>query len=154
MAHIKNILIVCTGNACRSPMAEGFLKHYLDLGTGCSIVSAGISAVDGTEPTPAAVQVMREAGIDISGFRSSAFSDLLAESADLILVMARKHKDFIVDHMPGISSKVFLYKEYADIAEPYCDIPDPIAQPIEVYRSVCNMIKAASENIAQKIKNQ
>ncbi len=151
MADIKNIIVVCTGNACRSPMAEGFLKKYLAGSSRHSITSAGISAVDGLAPTPAAVQAMQEHLIDISCFRSSCFLRRLALASDIILVMAKYHRDFISENMPDMKEKVFLYKEFAGIEEKPQDIQDPIGQPIEVYRIVCNEIKAASEKIAEKI---
>ncbi len=151
MADIKNIIVVCTGNACRSPMAEGFLKKYLAGSSRYRITSAGISAVDGLAPTPAAVQVMEEYLIDISCFRSTCFSRRLALSSNIILVMAKHHRDFIVENMPDMQGKTFLYKEFAGIEEKPQDIQDPIGQPIEVYRIVCNEIKAASEKIAEKI---
>jgi protein-tyrosine-phosphatase len=152
MGHIKNILVVCTGNACRSPMAEGFLKAYLDEGAGYHIYSAGISAVPGLPPTSMAVQVMKEQSVDISFFCSSPFTRTLAESADLILVMARHHKDLIVESMPEIKDKVFLYNEFAGLAGQDKDIYDPIGQPIDVYRDICSQIKAATEKIVYKIK--
>jgi protein-tyrosine-phosphatase len=151
MADIKNIIVVCTGNACRSPMAEGFLKKLLPDSSRHSIASAGISAVDGFAPTPAAVQAMQEHQIDISCFRSSCFSRELARASDIILVMAKHHRDFISENMPDMKEKAFLYKEFAGIEEKPQDIQDPIGQPIEVYRIVCNEIKAASEKIAEKI---
>jgi protein-tyrosine-phosphatase len=151
MADITNIIVVCTGNACRSPMAEGFLKKYLSDSSRHIISSAGISAMDGFTPTPAAVQVMQEHLIDISCFRSTNFSRRLAESSDIILVMAKYHRDFIVENMPDMQDKTFLYKEFADIEEEPQDIQDPIGQPVEVYRAVCNEIKAASKKIAEKI---
>jgi len=72
---MNKILVVCTGNACRSPMAEGFLRKELFQNEGFIVKSAGISAVDGMKPTPYAVDVMKDEGIDISGYLASVLSE-------------------------------------------------------------------------------
>lgn len=153
MGNIKKILIICTGNACRSPIAEGFLKKYLKTEDDFEIVSAGISAIDGLAPTPAAIQVMNEQDIDISVYSSTAFSTALAKKADLILVMSDLHKDFIKRKVSGIDKKVFLYKEFAGAVDADKNIPDPIGQPIAVYRSVRDQIRDLTQKIIRRIRS-
>ncbi len=151
MKDIKKILVVCTGNACRSPMAEGFLRKELSQNEGFIVKSAGISAVDGMKSTPYAVDVMKDEGIDISGYLSSVLSKEFAKAADIILVMTKTHKDIIVDIMPDVKDKTSLYNEFANL-DNNADIEDPIGKPLLVYKDVCNKIKKASQQIVKKLK--
>jgi len=152
MTSIKKILVVCTGNACRSPMAEGFLKKYLKTEEGFVVLSAGMSATDGFMPTNEAVEVMSENGIDISFYRTKPFSKAFVQFADIILVMSGVHKDFILNMMPEAKDKVFLYNEFAGIKGGNEDIEDPIGQPLSTYRVVRDRIKQATEAVAKRIR--
>jgi len=152
MSDIKKILVVCTGNVCRSPIAEGFLKKDLRPEDDFEIISAGISALSGLPPTPAAIEVMDEEDIDISPYRSTPLSKYYAEAADLILVMSTIQKEFIMQAMPEIKDKIHLYKEFSGIEGGEKEIIDPIGQPISVYRQVRDEIKKASIEISRKIK--
>jgi glycine hydroxymethyltransferase len=149
---IKKILVVCTGNMCRSPMAEGFLKKELSREDGYEIISAGISAISGMAPTAEAVQAMREENIDISLYQSKPLSNELVKQADIILVMSGMHKDFIIKTMPDSESKVFLLNGFSGLCEELSSIPDPVGQPLEVYRKVRDQIKMASKAVLNKIK--
>ena len=153
MSNIKKILVVCTGNACRSPMAEGFLRKDLSQKDGFIVKSAGISAADGMMPTPYAVDVMKDEGIDISGYLSSALSKDFAKSADVILVMAKVHKNSITETMPELKDKVYLYNEFANVDDG-ADIEDPIGRPLLLYKDVCNKIKKASQKIIERLKGE
>lgn len=152
MDKIKKILVVCTGNSCRSPMAEGFLKKELKQEDGFEIVSAGTSAMEGLSPTQPAIDVMKEEAIDISLYRSKPFSKELIETSGLILVMADTHKEFILNIMPEVKNKIYLYKEFA--GDPKGDIEDPIGKPLAVYENVKEEIKKATEGIVNKIKEE
>ena len=152
-AAVKNILVVCTGNMCRSPMAEGFLKAGIEHWDGFIVHSSGTSAVNGLNPTPEAVQVMKEKEIDIAAYTSTPMAEKELKNSDLILVMSRVHRNLIIDDFPEIKNRVFLYKEYADMDKGNHDIADPIGQPMEVYRIVRDEIGCASERIIKKLRN-
>lgn len=112
----KRILLLCTGNTCRSSIAEGILKHKLEHTSVGSrrpeVVSAGLSAFDGSPASDEAVRAMRERGIDISSHRAKNVTREMVSSADLILVMTLTHKRMTLDRFPEARGKVFTLKEY------------------------------------------
>jgi protein-tyrosine-phosphatase len=114
---IKTILFVCTGNTCRSAMAEGIfrkmLKERTEDDSKFNIISAGISTLPGMNPTPEAIKVMAKQGIDISRYIATQIKEDLVKKADLILVMSHIHKDYIMRKFPFAQNKTFLLKKFA-----------------------------------------
>lgn len=107
------ILLVCTGNICRSPMATGILSKLLsDRGLhGVRVESCGVSAWDGSPPTPEAVEVVREQGIDISGNAARRMNRRLIEAADLVVGMSSEHRDAARRLVPAAKDRIFTLKE-------------------------------------------
>ena len=136
-----NILVVCTGNICRSPMAEGMLKKYLprSLAGRVAISSAGTHALHGNMAQPHAVAVMQGLGIDITGHRARQLSGTLVKSADLILVMERFHLRLVKVRSLLSPAKVHMLTAYAANGEPD-DVPDPMGEPITAYETSAAMI--------------
>jgi RpiB/LacA/LacB family sugar-phosphate isomerase len=131
---MKTILFICTGNVCRSPMAEALFRHAVRGRGEFRVLSAGLGAVDGQPPTPHSVRAMRELGVDISGQRSRMLTPDLVRSADLILGMTHGHVDTVALLFPPVAEKTFLLREFDETLEPYeKDISDPIGSEYEVY---------------------
>ncbi|MFH0764756.1 MAG: low molecular weight protein arginine phosphatase [Candidatus Omnitrophota bacterium] len=155
MGNIKSVLFVCTGNSCRSVMAEGLLKKYLkELGKpDIEVTSAGVINLEGMPPTKKTIDVLNAEGVTMNGFKSRSVTAEMIKNADLILVMEDLHKDEILKKAPEASGKTFLLKEFGIIDnknhEEGIGVLDPIGQTIEVYKYVLSLIKKETERIAE-----
>jgi len=148
---IFSVLVVCTGNSCRSPMAAGLLAKLLE-GERVWVSSAGTGAPEGSAPTAWAVEVMAGLGIDISRHRARRLTKELVESADLILVMERHHQEYVVEAVPEAKGKVRFLGSYP--AHEELAIDDPIGRPIEVYQQVLKSMQGPLERVAQDIRRR
>jgi protein-tyrosine-phosphatase len=112
------ILFVCTGNLCRSPMAEAMLRQELEAAgvSGVEVSSAGTWAPEGSPVTRDAALTLAEVGIDVSRHRSRSLERRDVEDADLVVVMTSVHVAEVLDLVPGAAAKVRLLKELPEIA--------------------------------------
>jgi RpiB/LacA/LacB family sugar-phosphate isomerase len=139
---MKTILFICTGNVCRSPMAEGLFRRAVHGRGEFRVLSAGLGAVNGQPPTPHSVTAMRELGIDISGQRSRQLTGDLVRQADFIFGMTHGHVDTIALMYPQAAEKTFLLREFDESLEPYeKDISDPIGSPYQIYAGCRDQIE-------------
>ena len=134
------ILMVCTGNVCRSPMAAGLLRQRLTregLTGKYSVRSAGTWALDDRPASEHAVAVMAERGVDIADHSARTLRSADIAEADLILAMSREHEQMIVHTWPQYRWKVRLLSEMVGKRR---DVKDPYGLPIEEYRACASVI--------------
>ena len=130
----KTLLIVCTGNVCRSPMAVGLLRDKLireKMNQHVRVHSGGIWALEGQLASAYARQVMAEQDLDISEHRGRNLTQVMVDEADLILVMTRHHDQTIARNFEGDADKVHLLSE---MTGPAYDIEDPYGGSLTDYR--------------------
>jgi protein-tyrosine-phosphatase len=128
---VKHILFVCTGNTCRSPLAEYLLRDKA--GQELEVRSAGIAAFDGS-PAAANVQTLLvEKGIQ-PHHTSQTITPELIEWADLILTMTKNHKQVVHKNFPHSANKLHTLKEYVASGDPVTDISDPYGGSLDTYR--------------------
>lgn len=141
-----NILFICTGNTCRSPMAEGILRELAkEKGLDIKVKSAGLVATEDGDISRDAISTLKDIGIDISDIRSKSVNEDLIQEADLILTMSQRHKGNLTLKYPYIREKVFLLNEYAfDMNK---DVVDPFGMGRKYYEETRNEIYRAIEKI-------
>lgn len=136
---IRNVLFVCIGNICRSPMAEGMFAQALP---GRMVCSAGLHALVGERADPVAVALMRERGIDISGHRGQQLASWMAREADLIVTMDGQQKRYIENTWLAARGKVRLLCETAGV-----EVPDPYRQGRRAFQHAAGLIEEGVEEL-------
>ncbi|HWN65887.1 MAG TPA: serine hydroxymethyltransferase [Candidatus Binatus sp.] len=145
---MKSVLFVCTGNICRSPIAEGLFRRLLGNRKDIEVASAGVHAVRGQPPSLYAVQVCEEEGVDISGLRSQPLTAALIDQATHIFAMTGAHLETIQLLFPDGAEKSFLLREFEEPdTTVWRDVPDPIGLGRDVYEVCARTIKNALPSV-------
>ncbi len=145
------IICVCTGNICRSPMAERLLAKALrEAGiTDPEVISAGVSAYDGNAASSYSVKALDELGVDLSGHKSQLLTKKMVEEASLILVMTQMHKLAIEEEFGPVKTPIFLWREYRT---GHKQVSDPYGADYEIYKESRDAIIEAVEDWVKYVK--
>ncbi len=160
---VLRILFVCTGNTCRSPMAEGLCRSFLGhfrLQQDVEVASAGLNAMAGGPASREAVAIMREKGIDLSGHETACLTAEKVRWANLILTMDEHQRERLLEKYPEAAGRAFVLKEYVAVPEADAapaahgtrrpgryDITDPFGQSTEVYRRCAMELASAVADV-------
>jgi protein-tyrosine-phosphatase len=149
---LKKLLFVCSGNTCRSPLAEGIAKKIFseELPERVEVSSAGSSAVDGAPASPLAVDVAGRRSIDLTGHRARFLDRSLVKDADLIVTMGAKHKETVGVIDPAARRYTYLLTDFCDDATG--DIPDPIGSGIDEYDRTYRVLENCIRRMAERLR--
>jgi protein-tyrosine phosphatase len=150
---VFSVLVVCTGNACRSPMAHGLLARMI-AAERAFVYSAGTDAPVGAPATRAAVEAAAELGADIAAHRAQQLTPALLRPADLVLVMEKYHRQRVADMLPEAAVRTRLLGEYLSDAAPGREIEDPVGRSLEFYRQTAVLLRQALEPVAAGIRQR
>lgn len=144
---ISRIMMVCTGNICRSPMAEVMLadslsKHNIE----ANVISSGLGALTGHGADPIACELMEERGLDLSQHRAQQITSPLINEMELILVMEAGQQQAIEKMTPSVRGKVFGIGKWGEF-----EIPDPYRQPRAAFEEALSLIETGLNQWQQKI---
>jgi protein-tyrosine-phosphatase len=143
-------LYLCTANVCRSPAAEYYTRHLFErLGVrNVEVASAGILEMGGQPADPIVVRLLGKMGIDLSGHHSRRLTPEWAREMDEIIVMERRHRQWVRDNIPEVLPRVSLIREPEDRR----DLDDPTGGSLEEYRRAMEMLQQCIERRTLAIK--
>ncbi|HFC92114.1 MAG TPA: protein tyrosine phosphatase [Leucothrix mucor] len=140
----KNIMIVCIGNICRSPIGEVLLKAYKPE---LNVFSSGLGALVGKPADPKSVELMRQKNINLDDHRAQQINSVLVSSSDLILTMEKRHVSAIQAQFPESRGKVYLIGKWENDQE----IPDPYKKGDEAFVLASSLIESGLQAWQKKL---
>jgi len=151
---MKRILLVCTGNTCRSSMAKGIFEDLIKKegrNDEISIDSAGTSVYYSEGANPNAILAARDMGIDISSHISKQVKEYHVANSDLVLTMTTGQREILKTRYSGYAFKIFTLKEFEGDSKTW-DIADPFGGNLDIYKRTAKEIKDAITNLINNKK--
>jgi protein-tyrosine-phosphatase len=154
MTSTFHVLMVCTGNTCRSPLAAALLERLIAVEgpSGVTVSSAGVGALDGSPASEGAYLVALEAGLDLSAHRAERLRPELVREANLILTMSPSHVRRAAEL--GGSGKVMLLGEYATGGAGGEEIPDPFGGDVQAYRETLDNLTRLMVGVRDRLATE
>jgi protein-tyrosine phosphatase len=148
---LKRILFVCSGNTCRSPLAEVVARQVLvgRVGFEVSLSSAGTSALEGSPASGFSLEVARAHGLDLSRHRARTLDRTMVRDADLIVTMGVRHRETVGALDPDAIEYTYLLTNFSDSL--HGEVPDPIGSGRETYERTYLMIRECIESMAGRL---
>lgn len=155
MSSPGHILVVCTGNICRSPMGQGLLTHALSAQPGplrdLKVISAGVAAHTGEPISENSIVALRKAGIDISHLRSQGLTQKMLDDALVVFGMTESHRSIIRARARPAPEHLYLFREFMPPPANH-EIGDPYGGPLKLYESVRDEMVEAVPAIIEFLK--
>jgi len=152
------ILVICSGNICRSPMVAEYLRHRA-AHAGLShllVASAGTLGINGRAAADEAIDTLREAKLDLTSHRSKGINEADVRSSDWIIAMASDHVEYMLKEYPDSSARVMLLRAFEHGTTPIdlaADLEDPIGHSIEFYREQFQTIKLCVDHLVMHLRH-
>lgn len=148
----KSVLFVCTGNTCRSPMAEALLRKALGGRNDIKICSAGVGAMPGQPASRETRDILSSKKAPLDAFHSRQVDDSLLADADLIIAMTESHAALVRQFFPDCAESVNVLGDFIDDGEfAGLDVPDPIGMGRKAYEEVAKVLELAIPRIIKKL---
>jgi protein-tyrosine phosphatase len=141
-ASEQQILFVCTGNTCRSPMAERLMRHLCRSLSGWTFRSAGVFAAEGAPASEGAIQALKEKGLDLRDHQTRILSPKLMDEATWVIAMTAEHARLAREQVPEGSGKVRTLHSFSH-HDPLRDVRDPFGGNLDTYRATRDEIESA-----------
>ena len=151
MTQVRRIIMICSGNICRSPMAEALARRaFTEAQIPAQVISMGTLGIFGRPASEHAVAVCTDAGLDLSKHSSQGVSFGILDHADAIVVMEEGHRAFLLHNRPGLKN-VWLFSSFDKSDE--TDVSDPMGQDRDAYQACFDRLEDGVDGLVRAVQN-